>query len=354
MGSTGYRVDCRILRTSKQDRGDEKIGTTRLTLTGLIHRTLRLSFLLASGLILALSPLTSGPFGTSTILKPYLPTSAHKAHGYLLAQGDLARSVVGQAWLTRSEQALFEPEAVSTPFEMTGSFRSAEPAAFGYKFPAKSGKRIEVELELGEDEVPPEVFVDLYRLEAGQPVYVASGPPAPATGAPERTRRIELDLLQDADYVLRIQPELESAGRFELRIRAAPRLEFPVDGFDTRAIQSGFGAARDGGARSHHGVDIFAPRGTPAVAAVDARVSRVQQTGRGGNVVWLKPLFGNLRLYYAHLDSQAVKPGQYVFAGETIGTVGNTGNARTTPPHLHFGVYVRRRGGAWDPYPFLK
>ena len=224
----------------------------------------------------------------------------------------------------------------------------------GFRFHAKSGKRIEVDVELEGTEPAFDVFVDLYRLEAGAPIYVASGPPAPAAGTPQKARSIELDLLDDAEYVLRIQPELESFGQYKLSIRAAPTLEFPVNGFDTRAIQSGFGAARDGGARSHHGVDIFAPRGTPAVAAVDARVSRVQQTGRGGKVVWLKPLFGNLRLYYAHLDSQAVKPGQYVFAGETIGTVGNTGNARTTPPHLHFGVYVRRRGGAWDPYPFLE
>ena len=256
--------------------------------------------------------------------------------------------------MRRSEEALFDPKLVSTPFETTGSFHPSEPVALGYRFAAKSGKRIQVTLELEDAEPVPEIFVDLYRFQAGSPQYVVSGPPAPASGDPHRVRSIQLELLQDADYVLRVQPELNAAGRYKLSIRAQPTLEFPVNGFDTGAIQSGFGAARDGGAREHHGVDIFAPRGTPAVAALDARVSRVQKTGRGGNVVWLQPLFGNLRLYYAHLDTQAVKPGQYVFAGETIGTVGNTGNARTTPPHLHFGVYVRRRGGAWDPYPFLK
>jgi len=319
-----------------------------------ISRSLRYVVILASGLILGFLPLISGPFGTVSILEPYLPASAHKAHGLLLAQGDLARSALGQTWLRRSEEALFEPELVSTPFETMGEFQAATPIALGYRFPAKSGKRIEVELELEDADAMPEIFVDLYRIQAGFPQYVASGPPAPGAGEPQRSRRVELELLQDADYVLRVQPELNSAGRYRLSIRAVPTLEFPVNGFDTRAIQSGFGAARDGGVREHHGVDIFAPRGTLAVAALDARVSRVQKTGRGGNVVWLQPLFGNLRLYYAHLDSQAVKPGQYVFAGETIGTVGNTGNARTTPPHLHFGVYVRRRGGAWDPYPFLK
>jgi SH3-like domain-containing protein len=43
---------------------------------------------------------------------------------------------------------------------------------------------------------------------------------------------------------------------------------------------------------------------------------------------------------------------QRVEVGDTLGFVGNTGNARTTPPHLHFGVY-RRREGPVDPYPFL-
>lgn len=89
---------------------------------------------------------------------------------------------------------------------------------------------------------------------------------------------------------------------------------------------------------------------------MDAFVTRVETTARGGNVVWLEPLFGDLRLYYAHLDTQLVRPGDFVLAGEPVGTVGNTGNAITTPPHLHFGVYLRRRGmrgGAQDPYPFL-
>jgi murein DD-endopeptidase MepM/ murein hydrolase activator NlpD len=83
----------------------------------------------------------------------------------------------------------------------------------------------------------------------------------------------------------------------------------------------------------------------------------VDATPRGGNIVWLQPLFGNMRLYYAHLDQQFVERGQFVLAGERIGSVGNTGNARTTPPHLHFGVYVRQRGvrgGARDPVIFLR
>ena len=52
------------------------------------------------------------------------------------------------------------------------------------------------------------------------------------------------------------------------------------------------------------------------------------------------------------MDSQLVRSGQTVKAGDTLGLVGNTGNARTTPAHLHFGIYSGR--GALDPYPFVR
>lgn len=52
-----------------------------------------------------------------------------------------------------------------------------------------------------------------------------------------------------------------------------------------------------------------------------------------------------------HLDKQLVQEGQLVKKGDVVGTVGNTGNARTTPAHLHFGVYTS--SGPIDPYPFI-
>ena len=57
--------------------------------------------------------------------------------------------------------------------------------------------------------------------------------------------------------------------------------------------------------------------------------------------------------YYAHLERQAVTTGEHVTAGDVVGYVGNTGNARTTPPHLHFGIY-RRGEGPIDPLPFVQ
>ena len=131
----------------------------------------------------------------------------------------------------------------------------------------------------------------------------------------------------------------------------------PGQGVDGAAIWSGFGAERDGGRRAHRGVDIFAARGTPVLAAIDGFVTRVETTRVGGNVIWMQPLSGSMRVYYAHLSEQWVEPGEFVLAGQPLGAVGNTGNAITTPPHLHFGVYVRKqgaRGGARDPAEFLR
>jgi murein DD-endopeptidase MepM/ murein hydrolase activator NlpD len=166
-----------------------------------------------------------------------------------------------------------------------------------------------------------------------------------------------IDVVEGGDYVLRVQPRAGAAADFDVVIRSAALLAFPVQGVDGRAIWSGFGAERDGGRRAHRGVDIFAARGTPVLAATDGWVTRVETTRVGGNVVWMQPLFGNMRVYYAHLHEQWVEPGEFVLAGQPLGSVGNTGNAITTPPHLHFGVYVRQpgmRGGAQDPADFLR
>ncbi len=118
-----------------------------------------------------------------------------------------------------------------------------------------------------------------------------------------------------------------------------------------RAIASGWGAERDGGARAHEGVDIMAPRGTPALAAEDGVVGYVGDDRLGGHVVSVAAPERGHSLYYAHLDAQAVHGGQPVHLGDTVGFVGNTGNARGGPTHLHFGVYTS--SGAVDPLPYL-
>ncbi|APQ15996.1 M23 family metallopeptidase [Maribacter hydrothermalis] len=154
-------------------------------------------------------------------------------------------------------------------------------------------------------------------------------------------------------YNIAIQPELDAQGLFSFQMFASPSFGFPVLGKDNTAIQSFWGAVRAGGARNHKGIDIFAARGTPVIAVVDGRVSSTGNRGLGGKQVWLKAgLFGK-SLYYAHLDSILVPIGKKVKIGDTLGLVGNTGNARTTAPHLHFGIYKSGQG-AINPLPFVK
>jgi peptidoglycan LD-endopeptidase LytH len=117
-------------------------------------------------------------------------------------------------------------------------------------------------------------------------------------------------------------------------------------------VGSRFGDPRDGGSRDHQGVDIFAPRGTPVLAAADGWVTGATENRLGGKVVWVWNPASGEALYYAHLDRQEVSPGARVRAGDVIGRVGNTGNARGTPPHLHFGIYEPGQG-AVDPLPFI-
>ena len=154
-------------------------------------------------------------------------------------------------------------------------------------------------------------------------------------------------------YILRIQPELFRGGHLRVTSAPAPSLHFPVPGAGTANIQSIYGDEREAGRRSHEGIDIFAPRGTPVLAASDGFVTAVGQNRLGGNVVWVWNPSRGVRLYYAHLQDQLVRAGTFVKAGDTLGTVGNTGNAKTTPPHLHFGIYARGDGGI-DPEPFIR
>ena len=138
----------------------------------------------------------------------------------------------------------------------------------------------------------------------------------------------------------------------ELLSEQPPRtLPVPVKGVGMRAVRDTFGAPRPGD-RAHQGVDIFAPRGTPVISTTRGLVARIGENSLGGTVVWVLGPGGD-RHYYAHLNSVAnIKTGQRVLPGDILGTVGTTGNARSAPPHLHYGIY-RRGNGAINPFPLL-
>jgi len=202
-------------------------------------------------------------------------------------------------------------------------------------------------LRIRVDSEGQELFGELFRLKDG----AASKRPAKFLTAEKREITYETPWLQGEELLLVLQTPPWQFTRYELQITTEPLLLFPVAGKDEKAIQSFWGAPRDGGKRKHEGNDIFAPKGTDLLALTDGEITRLTNTGIGGKTVWLYDRERDLRYYYAHLDEQLVRKGQRVNRGDVVGTVGNTGNARTTPPHLHFGIYDQ---GAIDPYPFLQ
>lgn len=124
---------------------------------------------------------------------------------------------------------------------------------------------------------------------------------------------------------------------------------FPVAG--GAQFTNDWGAARaDTG--THKGTDLFAATGTPVVAVEDGTISKMGPSAIGGNRIWL-----NGRYYYAHLSrfAQGIRPGAQVKAGQVIGYVGTTGDAKGTSPHLHFGFDPNgTQGQSWaNPYPLL-
>lgn len=119
-----------------------------------------------------------------------------------------------------------------------------------------------------------------------------------------------------------------------------------------RSFVDTWGAPRSGG-RRHQGTDVFAPSGSAAYAAVAGVIDQATEvnTGLGGISLWLRSDNGD-RFYYAHNTTNLAVVGQRVAAGDVIATVGQTGNAATTPPHVHFELHPAG-GAAVNPFPFL-
>ena len=154
------------------------------------------------------------------------------------------------------------------------------------------------------------------------------------------------------NLIIRIQPQLLVNQYVTLEIIENPKLAFPVKNGSNKDIQSFWGVERDGGQRRHEGVDIFNKKGTPILAVEDGTIARVETNILGGKVVWQRlGLFGQ-SIYYAHLDSQTVSSGQAVKKGDVVGFMGNTGNAKYTASHLHFGIYTG--SGAIDPLLYIQ
>ncbi|MDT7777540.1 MAG: peptidoglycan LD-endopeptidase LytH [Acidobacteriota bacterium] len=143
---------------------------------------------------------------------------------------------------------------------------------------------------------------------------------------------------------------------------ASMRLLIPVEGIGPGQLQDTFNDARSEG-RVHDAIDIMAPRGTPVLAASDGPIVKLFQSVKGGTTLYqLASADEHLVFYYAHLERYAdgLAEGHVARRGETIGYVGDTGNAGPGNTHLHFQIYrVADPKHFWtgdniNPYPILR
>lgn len=150
--------------------------------------------------------------------------------------------------------------------------------------------------------------------------------------------------------------------RQKIRRRAAvtvsPSIIIPVANVAASALTDTWGDARSEG-RSHEGIDIMAPAGTPVRAAADGRIVKFFDSVRGGITIYQFDTSERFAYYYAHLSSRApgLAEGDVVEQGDVIAYVGMSGNAPV--PHLHFEIQRLTPERHWwqadsmNPYPLL-
>jgi peptidoglycan LD-endopeptidase LytH len=270
--------------------------------------------------------------------------SPHEQYSDRITNAGLHQTELGRLWFDAAKKSLNDPVDVSLPYREAGYFTAERPQATGIRFNAKRGEKLQIDLKKRPDKKFT-IYMDLLQEKdpEKEPKQLASS---------DSTNIITWEVERDGNYLIRLQPELLTSGDYTLTITNGPTLAYPIKAKGTGHIQSFWSDPRDGGVRKHEGVDFFTARKTPAVAAAKGTVVTVNQNNLGGNVIWMRPAGKNYVLYYAHLDTQLVKSGQSVDVGDTLGLVGNTGNAKYTVPHLHFGIYTL--GGAIDPLYFVK
>lgn len=112
----------------------------------------------------------------------------------------------------------------------------------------------------------------------------------------------------------------------------------PVKGATTTSWNAkSFWAEPWGSSRTHKGIDIFAKKGTDLLATTDGIVISLGHWKKAGKHIFILGPKWKMH-YYAHLDSITIERYTFVKSGQKIGTVGDSGNAKGKPPHLHYTI----------------
>jgi murein DD-endopeptidase MepM/ murein hydrolase activator NlpD len=254
------------------------------------------------------------------------------------------KTVAGQTWFKVSKQVLSDTLFVNAPYQERFFLGDSIPAqSIRLKIP--EGRKLVITPLRNENDTLSNLFLELYRIKT-------NGKPQRIEYLKTNENTLTLSDHEGDTLLLRLQTGLNETIRVSLSLTTQPTLVFPVAGYGMQNLISFWGAQRDGGVRSHEGVDIKAPRATPVVASENGVITQTGTNNLGGKIVFLSAGGSPYSIYYAHLDSQLVSVGQQVVRGDTLGLVGNTGNAITTTPHLHYGIYSRG-SGAINPLPFI-
>ncbi|KHJ38885.1 murein DD-endopeptidase MepM [Pedobacter glucosidilyticus] len=274
--------------------------------------------------------------------KSIFKTSPYNEYLNSLESAGLSNSKMAVLWKEKGAKAITSPtQEIKSPHQEEIFFRDHTPQALGYKINYKKGRKYIFSIKTAE-EANFKIFIDVFESDKQLHHY---------WGLNSADTTLVYENQEDKTLILRLQPELLITGKVNLKIIDEPKLGFPVSNAGNKNIQSFWGMDRDGGSRKHEGIDIFAKKGTPILAVDKGAITRVQETTIGGKVIWQRLGVFSQSIYYAHLDSQLVKVGQTVHKGDTIGLIGNTGNAMGTSPHLHFGIYTS--SGAIDPLDYV-
>ncbi|MGE9311721.1 peptidoglycan DD-metalloendopeptidase family protein [Niabella sp. CJ426] len=253
------------------------------------------------------------------------------------------KDILFKLWKASHKRVMANPLQVELPYIASIQIKHVDASALVYTAAVKKGEQLIAEIRK-----PADTSYFILEFFNGN----AAAGERLLTELPEKAGSTRWIARYDDSVRISLQPGINDSGIYHIKFYKQPAYQFPVAGKSNNAIQSFWGANRDGGVRSHEGIDIFAPRGTPIVSVADGRIGFAGEKGLGGKQVWLRENLAGFNVYYAHLDSFIVNSGDAVKLGDTLGFVGSTGNAAGGAPHLHFGIYGD--GGAVDPLAFVK
>ncbi len=257
-------------------------------------------------------------------------------------------------WHAAGERAVTRPARITVPYR-GGTYRErvyfdpAMPMAVGYHISATRGRRYPIWLQpAGAWDQHPRLVVSVLDLNVD-----SNRPPELVLQELIGVGSVLFEPLRDAEHLIRVQPLPLFGGTVEITIGVEAAFRFPVLGRDRWSVISVFGQTREAGRRSHEGIDIAGPDGTPVVAVTNGVIYSTGGSPRGGNTITLYDHARDLLLYYAHLQEILVEQGQRVDEGDVIGTLGHSGNASAALPHLHFGIYDHGWSYPINPWAFL-